>query len=298
MSLPRFFLALALVSLGPQVAECRDCWKTWCPMCAFNFGTPQVCASQGFIPQKNGRRQYVWVQVGAARAQAYVGVPAAQVVYRPAPAASAIPAARAAQPAIRPAPQAKPLPKATGSSTVESDGATRSGGYGPTPHAIVEQGVKFMGLKPGELLYELGAGDGRWVVEAAKNPAVQVLGFEIDGATAKEAASAAAHLPNALIQPGDATKYNLRPADVICFYLSDKEGTITRLGKKPYNARLIVSVNHDFSRQFKRPTKRLELKDEHGRAWDLYYWSSSTPAAPRRESYTVDELLQEAGWID
>ncbi len=50
----------------------------------------------------------------------------------------------------------------------------------PTPSADVKRMLKLANLKPGEVLYDLGSGDGRFIIEAVKNYKVNATGIEIN----------------------------------------------------------------------------------------------------------------------
>ena len=52
--------------------------------------------------------------------------------------------------------------------------------YVPSPQYVVDKMIDLAGVKPGDLVYDLGSGDGRIVITAAKRGA-QAAGFEIDG---------------------------------------------------------------------------------------------------------------------
>ena len=52
--------------------------------------------------------------------------------------------------------------------------------YVPSPQFVVDIMIDLAGVKPGDLVYDLGSGDGRIVIAAAKKGAKSV-GFEIDG---------------------------------------------------------------------------------------------------------------------
>ena len=51
--------------------------------------------------------------------------------------------------------------------------------YVPSPQLVVEKMIDLAGVKPGDVVYDLGSGDGRIVVAAAKRGA-RAVGFEID----------------------------------------------------------------------------------------------------------------------
>jgi precorrin-6B methylase 2 len=50
----------------------------------------------------------------------------------------------------------------------------------PTPYEVVRKMLEMAEVRQGELLYDLGSGDGRIVITAAEDFQVKSLGFEID----------------------------------------------------------------------------------------------------------------------
>ena len=52
--------------------------------------------------------------------------------------------------------------------------------YVPSPQFVVDKMIELAGVKPGDFVYDLGSGDGRIVITAAKKGA-KAVGFEIDG---------------------------------------------------------------------------------------------------------------------
>jgi tRNA G37 N-methylase Trm5 len=55
----------------------------------------------------------------------------------------------------------------------------------PTPQEVVDKMIELGGVKKGDTVYDLGSGDGRIVITAAKKGA-RAVGFEIDGDLVKE----------------------------------------------------------------------------------------------------------------
>lgn len=55
----------------------------------------------------------------------------------------------------------------------------RAAPFVPTRQRDVERMLRLSELQPGELVYDLGAGDGRYVVTAAKRYQARAVGFEI-----------------------------------------------------------------------------------------------------------------------
>ena len=53
-------------------------------------------------------------------------------------------------------------------------------GWGPTPGESVDRMLELAQISEGDVLYDLGCGDGRIVIRAAKKYGVRAVGFEID----------------------------------------------------------------------------------------------------------------------
>ena len=59
--------------------------------------------------------------------------------------------------------------------------------YIPTPQSVVEAMLELADVAPGDMVYDLGSGDGRIVITAAKKYGARGVGIEIDPALAKKA---------------------------------------------------------------------------------------------------------------
>jgi SAM-dependent methyltransferase len=94
--------------------------------------------------------------------------------------------------------------------------------YVPTPQSVVDKMLEMAEVKPGDVVYDLGCGDGRIVVTAAKKFGVKAMGFDIDPQRVKEArenvrAAGVEHLVTIL--ETDIFTLDLREASVITLYL-------------------------------------------------------------------------------
>src|SRR5271155_4286784 len=58
--------------------------------------------------------------------------------------------------------------------------------YFPTPEKIVDQMLKLGELKAGETVFDLGSGDGRIVIDAARNYKAKAIGVELNDALYKQ----------------------------------------------------------------------------------------------------------------
>lgn len=94
--------------------------------------------------------------------------------------------------------------------------------YIPTPQPVVEAMLEMAGVKVGDVVYDLGSGDGRVVITAAKKYGASGVGVEIDPAlvkTATEAAAAAGVSDRVRFVAGNMFDADLRPATVVTLYL-------------------------------------------------------------------------------
>lgn len=91
----------------------------------------------------------------------------------------------------------------------------------PTPQEVVDKMIELGGVKKGDTVYDLGSGDGRIVITAAKKGA-RAVGFEIDPDLLKESREniKKAGVENlAEIRQQDILTVDLSPANVVTMYL-------------------------------------------------------------------------------
>ena len=91
----------------------------------------------------------------------------------------------------------------------------------PTPQDVVDKMIELAGVKKGDTVYDLGSGDGRIVITAAKKGA-RAVGFEIDGDLGKESREniqKAGVQNSAEIRQQDILTVDLSAASVITMYL-------------------------------------------------------------------------------
>src|SRR5215204_5838197 len=91
----------------------------------------------------------------------------------------------------------------------------------PTPQEVVDKMVELAGVKKGDLVYDLGSGDGRIVITAAKTGA-KAVGYEIDGDLVKQSRDnirKASVQELAEIRQQDILTVDLSAASVVTMYL-------------------------------------------------------------------------------
>ena len=119
--------------------------------------------------------------------------------------------------------------------------------YIPTPKNIVRQMLLLAKLRRGELLYDLGAGDGRILIEAAREFGARCVGVEIDPErVARMKERLAATKVEAEIIEGDLMQVDLSNAGVITIYLSDSVNTklAPKLSKELKTGARVVSLDY------------------------------------------------------
>jgi predicted RNA methylase len=91
----------------------------------------------------------------------------------------------------------------------------------PTPQAVVDRMLQAARIKPGEVLYDLGSGDGRIVITAAQKFGAKAVGVEIDPVQCRLAIArvkALGLMDRVSIVENSALRVDLRPADVVTMF--------------------------------------------------------------------------------
>ena len=152
--------------------------------------------------------------------------------------------------------------------------------YVPTPQEVVERMLDLAQVKKGDVVYDLGSGDGRIVVTAAKKYGVKAIGFEIDPERIKESHEniKKAGVENLVeIRQQDIRTVDLSPATVLTMYLLPEVNLMIRpnIWKQMKPGSRVVS--HDFDMGDWKPLKTENIKD--GSSWDhtLYLWHVEAP---------------------
>jgi SAM-dependent methyltransferase len=147
--------------------------------------------------------------------------------------------------------------------------------YVPTPQEVVERMLSLAQVKKGDVVYDLGSGDGRIVVTAAKKYGVKAIGFEIDPERIKESHEniKKAGVENLVeIRQQDIRTVDLSGATVLTMYLLPEVNLMIRpnIWKQMKPGSRVVS--HDFDMGDWKPLKTEHIKD--GSSWDhtLYLW--------------------------
>ncbi len=169
----------------------------------------------------------------------------------------------------------KDLRAAWKKATRSRDEAKNIGLYAPTPMAVAEQMLRLAEVGPEDRVYDLGCGDGRIVILAAKRFGARGVGIDFDPELVAEARRKAAeegvsHLVTFI--ESDVMEADLSPATVATIYLQDF--AFPRLLKKLRRdlrpgARI---VSHDFFFKSWPPRKAEVVSPAPGQLSHIYLW--------------------------
>src|SRR5436309_15820640 len=186
-----------------------------------------------------------------------------------------------------------------------------AGPYVPTPWVIVDEMLKLADIRGEDVVYDLGSGDGRLVITAAKRFGARGVGIELQTELVEMARIGAKHegvADRVEFVQGDLFQADIRSASVVMLYLLPRYVTrlVPRLRAELRPATRIVS--HDYPLAPWPPDKELSMDVPEkelisGTAWTrlFYYvvparvqgvWELSLPQALADGPLTLD-IAQE-----
>jgi outer membrane protein assembly factor BamB/precorrin-6B methylase 2 len=145
----------------------------------------------------------------------------------------------------------------------------------PTPHDVVARMLELAGLKQSDLVYDLGSGDGRIVVAAAKTFACKAIGVEVDKQLveqSKENVRTAGVESLVQISQADLFEQDLSRADVVALYLPTNlmDRLLPQLEKLKPGARVI---SHFFKFTDVSPVKSVQMDSrDDGDRHEIHLW--------------------------
>ncbi|GAA0735497.1 class I SAM-dependent methyltransferase [Sphingomonas japonica] len=151
--------------------------------------------------------------------------------------------------------------------------------YVPTPPQVVEAMLDVAGLKDGDILYDLGSGDGRIPIAAARRAKVRATGIDIDPERIAEAnanAQAAGVTDEVTFKQADLFATDFSDATVVTLYLlpSLNEKLRPRLLAELKPGTRIVS--HAFTMGDWKPEQELEIDGRR-----IYFWTVPAKATAK-----------------
>jgi len=167
----------------------------------------------------------------------------------------------------------------------------------PTPKTIIDDILRIAGLKPGDVFYDLGCGDGRVLLEAARKYKVRAVGIEIDPGLCRTARETAAkegldHLVE--VVQSDFREVELSDATVVYMYLLTSVNRMLRekLSRELKAGTRVVTL--DFPIPEWKPVV-VERVWDGARFREVYLYIVGVSDAHRRPSSSVTSLFRGSG---
>lgn len=146
--------------------------------------------------------------------------------------------------------------------------------YVPSPQSVVEKMLEVAQVKPGELVYDLGSGDGRVLITAAQKYQARGVGVEISEKAVKTSLQRIKELrleDRVKIIHGHLLDVDLSEADVVTIYLLTKSNELLRPNLEKYLKRGARVVSHDYEIRGWKPL-RVEEVEAHKRMHRLFLY--------------------------
>ena len=172
--------------------------------------------------------------------------------------------------------------------------------YVPTPHEVVDMMLLLARVGEKDVVYDLGCGDGRIVVAAARKHGCKAAGYDIDPERVRESRAnvrkeRVGHLVT--IEEKDVFTLDLSSANVVTLYLLPELNVrlIPQLEKLKPGSRI---VSHDFDMRGVRPDAVLTMwiGEDHAEAHKVYLWTTPLKKGPNDREYEDDGTYDE--WED
>lgn len=155
--------------------------------------------------------------------------------------------------------------------------------YVPTPQPVVEKMLELAQVTSNDVVYDLGCGDGRIVITAAKKYGARAVGVDFDSERIEESkanakAAGVEHLVTFI--EADAMKVDVSEATVVTLYLLSSSNAALRpiLTKQLKPGARIVS--HSFRMGDWPPEKSESIADNTGFTRSIYLWTADGKVRP------------------
>jgi ubiquinone/menaquinone biosynthesis C-methylase UbiE len=147
-------------------------------------------------------------------------------------------------------------------------------GFVPTPPSAVARMVEMADIRPGDSVYDLGCGDGRIVIAAAKEQKIKAVGVDIDPqrvAESRKNVRAAGLESSVEIRQADVFDLDLSGADVVFLYLTPRLNArlMPQLRKLKAGARII---SYEFDMGAAKPVELVREKFDRYGEQRIYKW--------------------------
>ncbi len=176
--------------------------------------------------------------------------------------------------------------------------------YVPTPHHVVEAMLRLTAVGPNDVVYDLGSGDGRIPIAAAKRHGARGVGIDIDRERIKEAnanAQAQGVTDRVRFLRQDLFQTDFSSATVVTLYLLPS----LNLKLRPILFRVLKPgtriASHAFDMGNWLPDAKLEIEGTNAFFWTIpvdvrgdWDWQLKTAEGTERHSITFQQRFQKA----
>ncbi|MBN2200262.1 MAG: class I SAM-dependent methyltransferase [Candidatus Aminicenantes bacterium] len=147
----------------------------------------------------------------------------------------------------------------------------------PTPMEVVDRMLELAGLEADDVLYDLGCGDGRIVITAARTYGCRGVGIDIDPARIRESkAGARRNGVRGLVEfrEADAMKVDISRATVVTLYLLPESNALLRpkFESELEPGTLVISHNYHIPGWEDREVRSEVVKDADGKDHTLFVY--------------------------
>jgi SAM-dependent methyltransferase len=155
--------------------------------------------------------------------------------------------------------------------------------YVPTPQPVVNEMLKLTKVTKNDVVYDLGSGDGRILITAAKVHGARGVGYDIDPERVREATENAVKAgvdKRVRFVLGDLFEADMKEATVVTLYLLQSLNIKLRpklFAELRPGTRI---VSHDFDMGDWKPDQTVKLQ-VNGREHTVYYWLLRPGGMPR-----------------
>ena len=157
--------------------------------------------------------------------------------------------------------------------------------YVPTPQEVVDKMLELAKVKKGDVVYDLGCGDGRIVLTAARKFGVKARGFDIDPDRIKDCEANFKKEKEEVqklvkFEKKDIFTLDLSEANVVTLYLLPELNVklVPQLKKLKPGSRI---VSHAFDMRGYKPDMKVTVKCKDDVERDVYLWT--IPLKPEKE---------------
>jgi SAM-dependent methyltransferase len=151
--------------------------------------------------------------------------------------------------------------------------------YVGSPEHAVDKMLEVANLKPGEILYDLGCGDGRILIAAVSKYRAKAVGIEISehlARTASERVKKAGLQGQVKIIHGDFMKTDLSAANVVTLYLATAANDTLRPNLERYLKPLTRVVSYDYPIPGWKPIETSETEGRSSAVHTIYLYEVPT----------------------